>query len=246
VQGLVWVAQIQHGDDSAVLLQSVPRETPAATPPESEKIVLHKELLWSGPAHVLDAIEVPTSGGTPARLLLLELEGTTAIVTDSMSTFRTELPSAVPHPRDPAGGFVLGGNHLEVFLWDSPREGETCDLTPDGQTALKCERASILIALAYLSAPVPSRGDQGALPSLRCEVGNVALGTGTGDYTQPDTVVAYARAWPGPGEALSAALTLPGPVIEVSANSDGSTVAVTRDLQNGNYEVYRITVACGL
>ncbi len=27
VQGYVWVAQIQHGDDSAVLLQSVPRET---------------------------------------------------------------------------------------------------------------------------------------------------------------------------------------------------------------------------
>ena len=83
VQGYVWVAQIQHGDDSAVLLQSVPRETlSAATVPESEKIVLRKELLWSGPERVLDAVEMPGLYRTPARLFLLELDGTTAVVTE--------------------------------------------------------------------------------------------------------------------------------------------------------------------
>jgi hypothetical protein len=246
VQGYVWVAQIQHGDDSAVLLQSVPRGMAVATAPESEKIVLRKELLWSGPAHVLDALELPASGSTPARLLLLELDGTMAVVTDSQNTFRTELPTAVPHPRSPWGEFVLGGNQLEVSLWGgSPGEVETCSLTPDGQTALKCEHHPGMLA-TYITlgpAPVPPRGDQEALPSPPCEGGDAVLGTGTGDYTQPDTVVAYASS--PREEALSAGLTLPGPVIHLSGTPGETIFAVARNLQNGNYEVYRITAACG-
>jgi hypothetical protein len=243
VQSLVWVAQIQHGDDSAVLLQSVPRETPAATPPESEKIVLHKELLWSGPAHVLDAIEVPASGGTPARLLLLELEGTTAVVTDSQNTFRTVFPVVISSPRDARGRFVNGNTDIEVALFETRKEWNDCKVALDPHAAPQCERVDLVLPIKSVSLSLS--GDQGALSSLRCGVGDVALGTGTGDYTQTDTVVAYARAWPGPGEALSAALTLPGPVIELSGKPDGSTIAVARDLQTGNYEVYRITATCG-
>ncbi|MGO9642960.1 MAG: hypothetical protein ACLP1Y_16825 [Candidatus Acidiferrales bacterium] len=243
VQGYVWVAQIQHGDDSAVIMQSVPREAAGAPLPESEKIVLRKELLWSGIAHVLDAIEIPASGSTPARLLLLELDGITAVVTDSQNTFRTELPAVVPHPRSPWGGFVLGGNRFEAFLWDSPREKETCELTPDGQTVLRCEHTSVLVDYTFGPAPVPPRGNQEAVVSLACGAGGVVLGTGTGDYTRPDTVVAYALS--SQQEALSSALTLPGPVIRLSADSDETVIAVARNLQNGNYEVYRITATCG-
>jgi hypothetical protein len=243
VQGYVWVAQIQRGDDSSVLLQAVPRETPAPTAAESEKIVLRKELLWSGPAHVLDAIELPASGSAPGRLLLLEIEGVTAVVTDSQNTFRTELPAAVPHPRSPWGGFVLRGNHLEVSLWGgSPGEVETCSLTRDGQTALTCEHPGMLVDYTLMPAPGPPRGDQEALPSIPCGVGDVVLGTGTGDYTQPDTVVAYA--FSGRGEALSAAITLPGPVMYLSGPPGDTIFAITRNLLNGNYEVYQITAAC--
>ncbi len=245
VQGYVWSAQIQHGDDSAVLLQSVPRETPAAAAPESKKIVLHKELLWSGPAHVLDAIELPASGSAPARLLLLEIEGATAVLTDSQNTFRTELPAAVPHPRSPWGGFALRGNHLEAIFYGSPAPGEVeeCSLTPDGQIALKCEHPGTLVDYTLGLAPVPPRGDQQAFPSLPCGVEDVVLGTGTGDYTRPDTVAAYAVS--GREEALSAALTLPGPVMRLSRDPSETIIAVARNLQNGNYEVYRITAACG-
>jgi hypothetical protein len=242
VQGYVWVAQIQHGDDSAVLLQSVPRETPAATPPESEKIVLHRELLWSGPAHVIDAAEMPAGVGAPAPLFLLELEGATAVVTDSRNTFRKELPTVVRSPRDPEVGIVtLRGDGVEVLLKDSPASGEDCRTTFDTDAAPQCE--DVMFAVATIVFPPVPFGDQEADISLACSGGKVRLGTGKGDYTLPDTILAYPAA--GLGDALSAPVMFAGPVMRLRGEPDGTAIAVLRNLQNGNYEVYRITAACG-
>jgi len=48
-------------------------------------------------------------------------------------------------------------------------------------------------------------------------------------------------------ESLPAAeMSVSGPVISISAaDSAGSATVVTRDLRSGNYEVYRIALACG-
>jgi len=245
VQSYVWVAQIQHGDDSSVLLQSVPRETPAATAPESEKIVIHKELLWSGPAHVLDAIELPASGSTPGRLLLLELDGVTAVLTDSQGTFHTQLPVAVPHLRDPSGAIESVGIALEISFWDSAAVSEVCRISLGTSTAPNC-MSTFFVGAIVGSAPAPPKGsfgDQQSLIQSPCDSGLVFLEPGNGDYSQLDSLQAYAPS--GHGGALSAPIQFPGPIISLPSSSNGITSAVAQNLQNGNYEVYRITAACG-
>jgi len=243
VQGYVWVAQIQHGDDSSVLLQSVPRESSAsAGSPESEKIVLRMELLWSGPAHVLDALELPATGSAPGRLLLLELDGITAVVTDSKNTFRTELPVTVYHPRDAQGEFAFVENALEVDLPAVEGEGETCNISVDGHSKPECARIIDLIVPTAARIPSPS-GDEVATVSSPCGGGDITLAAGKTDYTQPDAVLTYAIS--GRREALSEPVTFAGPVTTLSGSLDGPVIAVTRTLQDGNYEVYRITASCG-
>lgn len=241
VQSYVWVAQIQHGDDSSVLLQSVPRETPATTAPEAKKIVLRKELLWSGPAHVLDATELPASGDAPASLLLLELDGTTAVLTDSQNSFRTELPVAISNPRDTNADLELADDDMEVTLPDN-RQANFCKVALDHHAAPECEFAADLIVFIR-AIPPPSSGDQATLASSPCDGADIVLATSKADYTQPDTIVALEES--GPQRELSGPLAFPGPVLRFGGVPGVSVIAVARNLKNGNYEVYRITAACG-
>ena len=247
VQGYVWIAQIQHGGDSAVLLQSVPRGASGPSVVESEKVVLQEELLWKGPERVLGASEAFATGLTPMRLLLLELEGTSAIVTDSENSFRTELPFEVPHPRDVEGQFEESRGEIAISLKRSEREDEDCTVSLDDKLTSKCARQAVAYFTLDDTGLPPSfpSGSQSAPISTLCKNHEVMLVSGKGDYTQPDVLVAYAIN--EKGGAVSAPTQLPGPVIRLwpDRNSDTGALAIVRDLQNGNYEVYRITAACG-
>ena len=235
VQSLVWVAQIQHGDDSAVLLQSVPRETPAATPPESEKIVLHKELLWSGPAHVLDAIEVPASGGTPARLLFLVLEGTEAFVTDAAGSFRAQVPAPTLRGRDAGGRMVpLSGESIGVSVGDS-----LCTVPLQSPAQATCQRPVAILR----AQPLPGLGSGRLDAHLPCGE-DTSLATGPGDDTQADFLRAFHMRGTEP-VVLSAPLSFSGPVVSlVHDYGAGTAIAIAKNLENRNYEVYRITATC--
>ncbi len=237
VQGYVWVAQIQHGDDSAVLLQSAPREaTPAVPAPESQKIVLRKELLWSGPAHVLDAVEPSPSDANPTRLFLLVLEGEEALVTDAAGSFRALVPAPPLSGRDARGRiFPLPGESIGVTVGDS-----LCTIRLQSPAQSTCQRP-----VAVLPAqPLPGLGSGRLDAHLACGE-DTSLATGPGDDTQPDFLRAFQMRGPEL-VALSAQLSFSGPVVSlVHDYGTGTAMAIVRNLENGNYEVYRITAACG-
>jgi hypothetical protein len=242
VQGYVWVAQIQNGDDSAVVLQSVPRDPTSVAPvPESETIVLRKELLWSGPAHILDAIELPAPGSTLGRLFLLELDGTTAVLADSRNSFSTELPVVISNPRDPKDDLELADDTMEVILPDN-RQANYCKLALVHPAAPVCAFAADRMVFIRASPP-SSSGDQATSLSSPCDGTDITLATGKDDYTQPDTILAFGAS--RSERKLSESVAFPGPVLQLGGVPRVSAIAVARNLKNGNYEVYRITAACG-
>jgi hypothetical protein len=236
VQGYVWVAQIQHGDDSAVLLQSVPRATAGSPVLESEKIVLRKELLWTGPAHVLDAVEMQPSAANPPRLFLLVLEGAEAFVTDAAGSFRLQVPAPPFSGRD-AGGriFPLPGESIGVTLGDS-----LCSVPLQSPAQSTCQSpVSVLPA-----QPLPGLGSGRLDAHLACGE-DTSLATGPGDDTQPDFLRVFQMRGTQP-VAKSAPLSFSGPVMSlVHDYGTGAGIVIVKNLENGNYEVYRITAACG-
>ena len=76
-----------------------------------------------------------------------------------------------------------------------------------------------------------------------------SIGTDTGDYTQRDRIILGGPEAAGvefpTDDAASRSLEMPGPVLDIGNTQDSKAViAVVRNLSTGNYEVYRITLAC--
>jgi hypothetical protein len=79
-----------------------------------------------------------------------------------------------------------------------------------------------------------------------CDSGAWKLLADGADWTTPDLLQAVPN---DPSQKGSAAILsdFPGPIISISAeqNPSPSAFVVTRNLRTGNYEVYKVTLACG-
>ncbi len=98
---------------------------------------------------------------------------------------------------------------------------------------------------------IANHGSQSALIDAACRSTAKILATGTGDYTQPDTIQAFDDVSGAPIPS-SNELNFPGPVlvlhefIDVYPSVNRKTVtAIVRDLRTGNYEAYHLSATCG-
>jgi hypothetical protein len=82
-----------------------------------------------------------------------------------------------------------------------------------------------------------------ALPS--CGPQTWWLKSDSADWASEDRLL-LRSAGAGKDSLPATEMSVSGPVISISAaDSAGSATVVTRDLRSGNYEVYRIALACG-
>ncbi len=72
------------------------------------------------------------------------------------------------------------------------------------------------------------------------------LASGTGDWTQPDSIQGYVSSDPqGQAVASGDPVAFDGPVVSLQpAGKEGSARAVARNLKTGNYEAYIVTATC--
>ena len=78
-----------------------------------------------------------------------------------------------------------------------------------------------------------------------CGDGGWRLLSDGGDWSTPDLLQVVPD---GIGRKGSTALLsdFPGPILSIAAGpSSGSALVVTRNLPTGDYEIYKITLACG-
>jgi hypothetical protein len=272
-EGYLWVAEIRQSDLSSVMLAAVPRPSAAPTA-EFSGITLRSALMWSGPEHVLAAAAFPSAlppAASPApfvssssstigapELLLLVTDGVSASVIDAQHTFRIVLPPSGDAVRDAQGTLVWNAGALIASAY-----GQTCTLS------------------VPLVAPQPQcRADEGSHPAPSTSASQIGsqraeltaacgdargelLATGTGDYTQTDSIRAY-KMRSGAASPVSPAIEFPGPVVSLQATSSlqmatpssptivaspaqpgPSAFAVVRNLAAGDDEVYEISLVCG-
>jgi hypothetical protein len=194
---------------------------------------LEKELIWHQQEPILDAVEMGEDSSKPGPLLILNR--------DNLSLYRREndrwelqdskrLPTLERVTRAPRGEIRLSpdnGKQDNIVL-----PGQTCDVTITERVLLNCRAAT------------PTWG-QGMLLTSPCDRGVWLLGPGSGDWSAPERLLlrqaSFAKSSPSAAE-----LELPGPARSISAGRHPqSGTATIFNLSTGNYEVYRITLACG-
>jgi hypothetical protein len=215
-------------------------------------IVLRSEQFWEGPEQILDAVEVTTSNDA-GTLFLLQPDGLMIRKKGADSGFKVEIPSAQAATRIPFGS-VQGENACRLPEF-SPcvavmLNGHICAIALETRTVGECHVEGALTGRVRVdltpmfSASLPTgRGRPIRTIQSHCGDGTLFLSTGTGDYTELDSV----QALDGGGAAVSNELDFPGPVVALNVSVDAPTTAtaVVRNLKSDNYEAYRLSVSCG-
>jgi hypothetical protein len=193
---------------------------------------LLKELIWQQQEPILDAVETAEDSSKLGALLILGR--------DSLTLYRREndrwelqdskrIPASEKAVRAARGEirFSLGAEKLgSIVLPD-----QSCDLTIGEKMELNCRGASR-----------PWR--DGMFLASPCDRGVWWLRGEPGDWSVPDRLLLRNPSLPKSAPS-AAELDLPGPSLSISTGRRiESDTTVVFNLSTGNYEVYRITLAC--
>ena len=138
-QSYLWIAQVRQGTgDEKVLMVSVPGTPATGSLGPSAPLTIHRSLLWSQEAPILDATVLP--GGNPEHLLVLDGEKVT-LFSGKGGQWRQEQTFSITHarpwPRDLHGRIVFNREHLfDVYL-----PGILCQAVLSSPLSMECHQA---------------------------------------------------------------------------------------------------------
>jgi hypothetical protein len=252
LSGLIWAAEIRHGDSDQFVLFPVSREWQNPAGSGGTDLVLHAEKFWEGPERILDAAQLNPPNGSPILLLLLPGR---LLVRSGDTTREISLPSEMAHTnlRTMRGRIANGSPDLDTgtnpAVWAF--QGQYgCMTFPETGGLRQCQTASVPDEPREPS-PMPNFGNQTAQIESACRPAGQILATGTGDYAQADTIQAFDEL-SGVPVASSNVLDFPGPVLELhkfidvyAAPNRTAITAIVHNLESSNYEAYHISATCG-
>ena len=135
----LWIAQVRQGaGEEKVLLVSLPGAPAGGSFGPASPISIHRILLWSQDAPILDATLLP--GGNPQHLLVLDPERV-ALFSSAGGQWGQEQQFAIAHarpwPRDLRGRIVFNNEHLfDVYL-----PGVVCGAVLSTPLSMACHEA---------------------------------------------------------------------------------------------------------
>lgn len=226
---LVLSASIRAGEKDEVRLVTFPRANFRAAGLPVAPVRLEKQLVYQTSDRLLDASSL-WNGSTGFALLADRNGELTVLRVDSFGSVQQAVPLTAAGPllsRDPRAELSFQSDAASVLL-----PGKTCQFTWAAAPDAKCH-----------AAKSAWRGSTVLTPS--CDAGGWKLLADGSDWTTPDLLQAV------PDSSLqkgSAALLrdFPGPVLSINGmENPSSALVITRNLRTGNYEVYKITLACG-
>jgi len=227
---VVLAASIHVADRDEVRLVSVPRVTLRAADLPVVPMRIERQLVYESADRILDASSLSSAAG--GEIALLAYRSGELIVlrlnTSGEVTHTFELPVESAHAsRDPRGELNVQANEAEILL-----PGKSCKFTWAAASEAKCHSAKTVWRGAAILAPP-------------CDAGEWKLLAEGGDWTTVDMlqIVPAGAARNGSAPLLS---DFPGPILNINGqDSSSSALVVTRNVRTGNYEVYKIMLACG-
>ncbi len=137
-QSYLWIAQVRQGAGDEKVLMVLAGNAPAASLGPVSPLSIHRTLLWSQDAPILDATALP--GGNPEHLLVLDVEKVT-LFSGQGGQWRQEQAFSIAHarpwPRDLRGRIVFNREHLfDVYL-----PGVVCEAVLSSPLSMACHEA---------------------------------------------------------------------------------------------------------
>lgn len=216
-----WIAAIPRA--------GMPVDNVGVSPPRIEK-----ELLWQQGERILDAILVRGENGAADRLVVLSRDAVTMRQKQGGAwkmVYAKPLGDAAISQRAPHGE-----------LWFSPEQPEKLKIVVGGKSCQTTLAENATLSCGEMSDAPRS----GMMLASNCDARVWWLRGDGGDMTEADrlelTVTPAQQT-----QAPVAELPMPGPVVAISSGEAlRADSAVVFNISTGNYEVYRISLACGL
>ena len=229
---IVVTAEVENGGDTRYLFAAIPR---AGIPAENVAISaprLEKELLWQQSERIVDALLVRGENAAGDRLVVLQRDALNVYEKQAGAWKGTQskpLGEARITQRAPRGelSFSLDQpDRVKIAL-----AGKSCQASLNDTSPLVCQQSGELARTAMLLASP-------------CDSLVWWLRTDGGDSTMPGRLELANSSLPQ-GQTVAAELGMPGPVTSISSGEAlRADTVVVFNLTTGNYEIYRIALAC--
>ena len=193
---------------------------------------VEQQLVYQSEERILDAALATDDGGQGLVIIANRSAGLVVLRVGSAGEVKQTVPltgAGLRASRDNDGQLELHANEVDAVI-----SGKTCHFTWTAAQEPTCH----MVKTARRAAPVLKP---------RCGDDSWKLIADGADWFAPELlqVVPDASARKGSTALLS---NFPGPILSVSAGQEqnaDSGLVVTRNLRTGNYEVYKVTLACG-
>jgi hypothetical protein len=242
------VAQIDEASDGQVRMTSLSKTLFLPTMARGAGFRLAKQLLWQQPQAILDAREFSEAASSPPNISLLKTdalaiyreadERLTTVQELGFGNYRyisRGLRGELQKNKD--GGLIATLPNLTCLLHGPsvPSDRWTMTCSPNGGAGQLTNSST---------SDGDAKPDAAAEITSSCDATAWKLLAGESDWTRPDHLL-LVGAGTKRDEAV-ASLDFGGPVLRVASAQDSkSALAVIFNLSSGNYEVYRVTIACG-
>ncbi len=238
----VWTAVVRRGDTFQTVFSTMPLPVTNQVLTDTMRMTLHSEKIWEGQEQILDVTFVFLPD-FEQRMVLLVPDGIIITKAEKGAALqKVEFP-----PPEPLGRGVTGAVNQLGNLVESVSGGRTCDVSLDTQKLIRCYVPKNVFGpddhgrVAEVGGDKPIYGDEVRDLPNDCSTSGPILASGTGDYTRSDTAQVFMGK-----SVISNQVSFPGPVLKFSLGPDPQFVtAIVRDLKDGNYEVYRLSISCG-
>jgi hypothetical protein len=243
-EGLVWVVENRKGDSKQTFLIGVPRQLSGDNGQPNLSLSLAAHLVWAQPKEFLDFKQLTDSVTFTSTLVVVEPGALDFYRTNNLKwqLWRTiPFSHSGPWPRDPRGVFDWGDAH--IYLPGLRCSGDFEQATVECSTFHPVPKGVTMII-----PKVPGLDEWVEYTGVwdNCGDSSILLVTGTGDWTQPDSVQGYLFT-----DILSrpiasgSPISFDGPVLALREDGKGNAArAVVHNLKTGNYEGYIVTATC--
>jgi len=229
---IVVTADVENGGDSRYFFATIPRAGIPAENVATSVPRLEKELLWQQTERVLDALFVRGGNDASDRLIVLQRDVLVAYEkqADGWKVVQAKpLGEASVTQRAPRGELSFSLDQPErvkiVFA------GKSCQTSVSDASPLVCQQST---------EPVRA----GMLLASTCDSRVWWLRASGGDSTTPDKLELVNSSVPQ-GQIAATELAMLGPIVSISSGEAlRADTAVVFNLATGNYEIYRIALAC--
>lgn len=226
----VYVASIKIGDRDDVRISRADRASSPAAAPPTAPMRIELQLVFSSPDRILDASS-PWNGAETGLLLLTYRPSSLTVLhigeTGQPKAAFTLSPSAAKPSRDPHAELNVLSNGVSVLV-----PGKSCGVSWEQGAEALCHtvKASWRPPTTLVSP---------------CDATTWRLFTSSHDWTEPDLLQVVPDS-SGHRETAPMLAEFPGPILATNGEQNpASALVVARNLRTGNYEVYKITLACG-